>query len=70
MIKAEVKIIGTIKRGASIRTDKNNQPFLSFIVTIALPDAKTNTTCHSGKDRQQTVWRRGVVCHIMGLCHA
>lgn len=44
MIKAEVKIIGTIKRGASIRTDKNNQPFLSFIVTIALPDTKIPKT--------------------------
>ena len=43
MIRAEVKIIGTIKRSASIRTDKNNQPYLSFIVTIALPDAKTST---------------------------
>ncbi len=43
MIKAEVKIIGTIKKGASIRTDKNHQPYLSFIVTIALPDAKTTT---------------------------
>lgn len=41
MIKAEVKVIGTIKRSASIRTDKNNQPYLSFIVTMALPDAKT-----------------------------
>lgn len=43
MIKAEVKVIGTIKRSASIRTDKNNQPYLSFIVTMALPDAKVSS---------------------------
>lgn len=42
MIKAEANVIGTIKRSASIRTDKNNNPYLSFIMAVNLPDAKAN----------------------------
>lgn len=45
MIKAEVNVVGTIKRSASIRTDKNNNPYLSFVMTVVLTDAKT--TSHS-----------------------
>ena len=41
MIKAEANVIGTIKRSASIRTDKNNNPYLSFFMTVVLADAKT-----------------------------
>ena len=36
MIRADVTAIGTIKRAATIRTDKNNQPYLSFILDIEL----------------------------------
>ena len=42
MIKAEANVIGTIKRSASIRTDKDKNPYLSFIMTVNLPDAKAN----------------------------
>lgn len=45
MIKVEAKIIGTVKRSASIRTDKNNNPYLSLILAVNLPDAKSN--CNS-----------------------
>ena len=41
MIKAEANVVGTIKRSASIRTDKNNNPYLSFVMTVVLTDAKT-----------------------------
>lgn len=41
MIKAEANVVGTIKRSASIRTDKNNNPHLSFVMTVVLTDAKT-----------------------------
>ena len=40
MIKAEVKVTGTVKRNTGIRTDRNNDPYLSLIVTVCLPDAK------------------------------
>ncbi len=40
MIKAEANVTGTIKRSASIRTDKNNNPYLSFAMTVVLTDAK------------------------------
>ena len=40
MIKAEANVTGTIKRSASIRTDKNNNPYLSFVMTVVLTDAK------------------------------
>lgn len=43
MIKAEANVTGTIKRGASIRTDKNNNPYLSFVMTVSLTDAKTSS---------------------------
>lgn len=42
MIKAEANVIGTIKRSASIRTDKNNNSYLSFVMTVVLTDAKTS----------------------------
>lgn len=34
MIKAEANVIGTIKRSANIRTGKNNNPYLSFVMTV------------------------------------
>ena len=40
MIKAEVNVTGTVKRNTGIRTDRNNDPYLSLIVTVCLPDAK------------------------------
>lgn len=43
MIKAEANVIGTIKRSANIRTDKNNNPYLSFVMTVVLTDAKTTS---------------------------
>lgn len=43
MIKAEANVVGTIKRSASIRTDKNNNPYLSFVMTVVLTDAKTSS---------------------------
>ena len=42
MIKAEVKMVGTVKRSAAMRTDKNNNPYLSFVMTIGILDAKNN----------------------------
>ena len=43
MLKAEVNIVGTIKRDATVRTDKDYHPYVSFIMTVNLPDAKTGT---------------------------
>lgn len=43
MIKAEANVVGTIKRSASVRTDKNNNPYLSFVMTVVLSDAKTTS---------------------------
>lgn len=43
MIKVEANVIGTIKRNASVRTDKNNRPYLSFIMSVRLPDAKAES---------------------------
>ena len=43
MIKAEANVTGTIKRSASIRTDKNNNPYLSFVMTVVLTDAKATS---------------------------
>lgn len=43
MIKAEATVIGTIKRSASVRTDRNNNPYLSFVMTVVLTDAKTSS---------------------------
>ena len=40
MIKAEVNLTGTVKRNTGIRTDRNNNPYLSLIMTVCLPDAK------------------------------
>ena len=44
MIKAEVKMVGTVKRSAAMRTDKNNNPYLSFVMTIGILDAKNNVS--------------------------
>lgn len=43
MIKAEANVTGTIKRSAGIRTDKNNNPYLSFVMAVVLTDAKTTS---------------------------
>lgn len=43
MIKAEANVVGTIRRSASIRTDKNNNPYLSFVMTVVLSDVKTTS---------------------------
>lgn len=40
MIKADVKVTGTVKRNAAVKTNRNGQPYLSFIMTVAIPDAK------------------------------
>ena len=45
MIKAGANVIGTIKRSANIRTDRNNNPYLSFVMTVVLTDAKTTSHC-------------------------
>lgn len=43
MIKAEVKMVGTVKRSASMRTDKDNNPYLSFVMTVSIIDAKSKS---------------------------
>ena len=43
MIKAEVTMTGTISRSAVVRTDKNNNPFLSLLTTVQLKDEKQST---------------------------
>ena len=40
MIKADVNMTGTIKKSATLRTDKNDKPYLSFVVKVNLPDEK------------------------------
>ena len=40
MIRADVNMTGAIKRSATTRTDKNENPYLSFVVKVNLPDAK------------------------------
>ena len=40
MIRADVNMTGTIKRSATTRTDKNEKPYLSFVVNVKLQDAK------------------------------
>lgn len=40
MIRADVNMTGTIKRSATAKTDKNNNPYLSFIVMVKLPNGK------------------------------
>lgn len=34
MIKAEVNVTGTIKRGAVIRNDKQGKPYIGFVLTV------------------------------------
>ena len=43
MIKAEVKMVGTVKRSAAMRTDKDNNPYLSFVMTVSIIDAKSKS---------------------------
>ena len=38
MIKAEVTITGTVRRSASIRTDRNNLPYVSFLMSVSMAD--------------------------------
>ena len=41
MIKAEVNLVGTVKRDATMRTDnKTNRQYLSFVMTVNIPDDK------------------------------
>ena len=44
MIKAEVKMVGTVKRSAAMRTDKDNNPYLSFVMTVSIIDAKSKSS--------------------------
>ena len=44
MIKAEVKMVGTVKRSAAMRTDKDNKPYLSFVMTVSIIDAKSKSS--------------------------
>ena len=44
MIKAEVKMAGTVKRSAAMRTDKDNNPYLSFVMTVSITDAKSKSS--------------------------
>lgn len=41
MIRAEVKIIGTIRRSASMRTNSTGTPELSFFMSVSVPDVQT-----------------------------
>ena len=43
MIRAEITAIGTVKRAATIRTDKHNNPYLSFILAVNLADSDGKT---------------------------
>lgn len=43
MIKAEVNVNGTITRSATVRTNKENNQYLSFMVAVNVPDAKTTS---------------------------
>ena len=54
MIRADVNMTGTIKRSATTRTDKNENPYLSFVVKVNLPDAKGK-----GRDLEVLVTYKG-----------
>lgn len=43
MIKAEVNVSGIITRSAVVRTNKENNPYLSFMVAVNVHDAKTGS---------------------------
>lgn len=43
MIKADANIIGTINRNAIMRTDKNNNPYMAFAVSVKLPSVLGHT---------------------------
>lgn len=38
MIKAEVNLVGTVKKAATMRTDKNGKPYLSFVMSVNVQD--------------------------------
>ena len=38
MIKAEVNLTGIVRRSSAIRTDRNNQPYVSFVMSVSLGD--------------------------------
>lgn len=40
MIKANVNVTGTIKNSASVKTDRNGVPYLSFLLSVTLQDPK------------------------------
>lgn len=42
MIKAEVNLVGTVKRGATMREDKNKKSYLSFVMTVNISDGGEN----------------------------
>ena len=50
MIRAEVNVVGTVKRGAIMRTDKKNNPYLSFLLAVNIPDGMGG-----GKDMEMFV---------------
>lgn len=54
MIRADVNMTGAIKRSATTRTDKNENPYLSFVVKVNLPDAKGK-----GRDLEVLVTYKG-----------
>lgn len=42
MIKAEVNLVGTVKRGATMREDKNKKSYLSFVMAVNVTDGNGN----------------------------
>lgn len=46
MIKAEVNITGTVRRSASIRTDRSNHPYVSFLMSVSIPDGSSTKDIH------------------------
>lgn len=43
MIKAEVNLVGTVKRGATMREDKNKKSYLSFVMAVNVTDGNENS---------------------------
>ena len=43
MIKAEVNLVGTVKRGATMREDKNKKSYLSFVMAVNVTDGNGNS---------------------------
>lgn len=50
MIRAEVNVVVTLKRGAIMRTDKKNNPYLSFLLAVKIPNGMGG-----GKDMEMFV---------------